>query len=253
MMKFVFVMCIALCGFSQVKVTFLVNHGWMIESEDSKVIVDGLFYREYEQIDAFTEEELTKIESFNVPFNDVDVLLISHQHGDHYSDVLTKKYLTKFPDLKVIGPAQVKEKHSSQNVLGQTNAIGKITSYNIGDVNIEQLTLPHMGQQRESTENTGYIITIGGQTFLQVGDAELSERNYAAYNLTDRKIDYLIIPFWQLRSETDRALINKLISPKMIIPSHIDAQNLTVMPNYLPTLIKNGIYFQSHFETKILE
>jgi len=47
-------------------------------------------------------------------------------------------------------------------------------------------------------KNIGFIVTLGSDRFLHVGDTMATPDDLAAYDLPAEKIDFAMIPFWHL-------------------------------------------------------
>lgn len=63
-----------------VQITYIANEGVLISSGDKQVLIDGL-HREYGPEYAFLPPaEREKIETAKAPFNEIDLILVSHRH-----------------------------------------------------------------------------------------------------------------------------------------------------------------------------
>lgn len=47
-------------------------------------------------------------------------------------------------------------------------------------------------------QNLGHVVTIGGKTFLHVGDTEGRIADFEPFRLADAQIDVAILPAWML-------------------------------------------------------
>ena len=66
-----------------VEITYIANEGVLISSAGKQVLIDGL-HREYERAYAFLPPpHREKIETAKAPFDQIDLLLVSHRHLDH--------------------------------------------------------------------------------------------------------------------------------------------------------------------------
>ena len=80
-----------------VTVTLVANAGVLIEYRGRKLLLDGIFHAESHEENPFSnipaplwQEMLTG----KPPFDDIDCLLFTHNHADHFSPELTREYLT---------------------------------------------------------------------------------------------------------------------------------------------------------------
>src|SRR5215207_7881776 len=67
-----------------VEITYIANEGVLIRSGDKQVLIDGL-HREYGPEYAFLPDaQRVQIETAKAPFNEIDLILVSHRHLDHF-------------------------------------------------------------------------------------------------------------------------------------------------------------------------
>src|SRR5215204_6090216 len=69
---------------ASIEVRYIANEGVLVSSPDKRILIDGL-HRRYKDDYAFLPDaEREKIESARPPFDKVDLVLVSHMHGDHF-------------------------------------------------------------------------------------------------------------------------------------------------------------------------
>jgi len=70
---------------STVNVTYIANEGFLIEVKDKKILIDALYGEEpYAFCDNPTEEALRDMVDSNGAFEDVDLVVATHMHRDHF-------------------------------------------------------------------------------------------------------------------------------------------------------------------------
>lgn len=85
------------------KLTKTINSGVIIEHEGVKILVDGLFGEEH-LFDPLMQEQKNDIINGLPPYDNIDVLLFTHLHSDHYSKDLVDQWLRDNTKAKVIMP-----------------------------------------------------------------------------------------------------------------------------------------------------
>jgi len=81
---------------SDLRITALGNEGFLIETGRSTIVVDGL-YRGLEGYIAPTGEQRGRRERAEPPFDDVDLVLATHHHPDHFDAEIVARHLTANP------------------------------------------------------------------------------------------------------------------------------------------------------------
>ena len=90
-----------------IEITYIANCGFLLEMDSKKIIIDGLFtegYNRYTTPDSATQILLT---SGTTPFDNIDFIFVSHNHGDHFNSNVLIKCMLSNPACKLICPSQV--------------------------------------------------------------------------------------------------------------------------------------------------
>jgi L-ascorbate metabolism protein UlaG (beta-lactamase superfamily) len=73
-----------LWGHDSISVTYIANCGFLIEIDSNKILVDGLFKRGHNRYPTPDSTVQKLLVSNQDPFNDIDLILVSHVHEDHF-------------------------------------------------------------------------------------------------------------------------------------------------------------------------
>jgi len=122
--------------------------------------------------------------------------------------------------------------------------------FSAAGIDLQVLGLRHSGAHFSWIQNLGHLIEIDGRKFLHLGDADMTDENFASFRLHEEGIDVAFIPYWFLLSEDGRALVRKQFNPKTVIAVHVppaEAEKLTaeITKNY-----PGAIVFTKILETK---
>lgn len=222
-----------------VEVTYIAGEGVLLSSGEDRVLVDGLhrlYQREYAHLPA-REQEL--IETAQAPFDGIDVVLVSHMHGDHFHPTAVRRHLEHNASSLLVSSQQVtdavkKDASGNAGVLSRITAMtpepGTSATRAIGSITVQFLGLPHGGSRWQSMQNLGHVITIGGKKFLHVGDTEGTIADFAPFKLADAGIDVALLPSWILSEGEGPEVVMRHIKPKQIVAVHLGSSAVDNQP-----------------------
>jgi L-ascorbate metabolism protein UlaG (beta-lactamase superfamily) len=205
------------------EVTYLGNEGFVVRSGSQTILLDALFGAGLPDYDRVPATAAHDIETAKSPFANINALLISHIHPDHFDLPSTMRFLKSHPATVVVAPGQV-SKEIRKALTGDPRALsqihtapwkeGTIVTHDEGGVQVGSFPLTH-----GKVENAAYLVVLNGRTVLHIGDADLPMKDLAQFGLSHRYIDVAFIPFWQLTEDSER--VRTQIGAKVIIPMHL--------------------------------
>lgn len=230
------------------EVVYIANEGFMLESGGDKVLIDALFGKEdLGFCDVPPRALLKKLLAAAPPFDDVDLIVVSHDHLDHFDAEMAAEYLKNNAQCELIGTEQVeaslkkcKDYESLKGrIHGVTPAAESIQKMTVNEIEVSVLRLKHCTycetdketgekiDRHRNMQNIGVIIQLGNNKIFHIGDSGMDNvEEYKAYNLIREEIDIALLGsiFWPPFSiRTD--LVNKAIQPKQIVAMHLDRGN----------------------------
>lgn len=213
-----------------VEVRYIANEGVLISAGGKRVLIDGL-HRKYRDAYAFLPDaEREKMETARPPFDSIDLILVSHSHGDHFHPESVGRYLTSSSGTVLATSPQVADEVAAKfagyaavkdRVRPVTYLLKNRETVKVGGIDVEFLGVGHGSERHASIQNLGHVFTIGGKTFLHIGDAEPSADIFDSFDLEKRGIDVALLPAWFLTGEAGRAIIRDHIKPKHMIALHV--------------------------------
>jgi L-ascorbate metabolism protein UlaG (beta-lactamase superfamily) len=223
------VICSPCFGQKQIDVTYIANEGFLIESSGKQIVIDALFSEGWGNYLVPSRSVVSDIVNLQGSFSNSHLMLITHDHGDHFNALMVVPYLIKGSDNILIAPPKV------------TNAISKHPDYDTFENQIVQLDKINQEQNdttiqgirvrsffiqhdsRPQIENVGYLIDIDGLTIFHCGDSNGSDSvEFEKLQLQDEDIDLAFLNvygFWNTKEE--REFTEKYINPKKIALMHI--------------------------------
>jgi L-ascorbate metabolism protein UlaG (beta-lactamase superfamily) len=194
------------------------NAGWLIKSDEVLIGTDlTLDNDEKVQPPPVTASEIAA---------DLDVLFVTHHHGDHCNPETIRDLVLHGKCTFVLPSPCVKE--LAANIPSDRLIVPEpLHPFMVKGVRVEPIHAIHGNQEftvltrepdfiEKITHNCGYVLSVHGKRFLQPGDSVLTEEHLSLHN-----IDVLFISPTVHNMHIDRStiLINHL-QPAYIFPQH---------------------------------
>lgn len=213
--------------------TYVSNAGLLLELYDKKILIDG-FCNSILPIYKNPPNRLKEKMILGAPpFNNIDILLVTHHHSDHFDSKSTGEFLKNNKDTFVLSTSKVIKEinnvyceiEEGRLIIAKPLLYSREDTY-IKGINIQSISMLHQGEEYQDVENLGFLIEIGGKKVLHVGDAKPIKENYMGLGLTHKNIDLLVVTFPYVGVHTGRQVIEKYIKPQKIAVIHLPHREL---------------------------
>lgn len=161
-------------------------------------------------------------------FGKADVILVTHEHGDHLNDS-TITVLTGEKTLLYLNK-------TSRDQIGRGTAVANGETFELpGGIVVDAVpaynTTPGRERFHPFGNGNGYVLTIDGLRIYVAGDTEDVPE---MANLKDIDVAFLPVnqPFTMTVEQCVKAA--KVFSPKVLIPYHFSQTDVSVIPDQLP-------------------
>lgn len=207
----------------KVDVTYVGNSGFLLNIGDKKILIDALF-KGFEGNYELPQDIQDKLTSAQAPFDDVDLILVTHAHGDHINPDMVRKHLQNNPKAIFASTQQLVDAlhDSTDRCIGFNPTKEKSESKVINGISIETFYFPHGPDSR--IINIGFLISVNEITIFQTGDVDFDQFTFEEFRLLqlpERKIDLAFIQHFYLTSDSiSKQFVTKGIGGKYIIPIH---------------------------------
>ena len=221
---------------NSVKATYVGNEGVLLSHRGKAVLFDGL-HRKYQDAYLFPPPDLlAEMETGKSPFDQVRVILVSHVHLDHFHPESVGLHLSNNGRARLISSSQTmleiaKNYSGHESIRSQTIESTpdwkQRRDHEVDGIKVAVLGMKHGTDRFWWVKNLGHIVEMGGKKFFQFGDADMTDENFAAFDLPKEKIDVAFVPYWYLLSEDGRKLVRERIAAKTVVAVHISPASAT--------------------------
>lgn len=254
----------------QISVTYIANEGFMIQSGSDKILIDAVFYDENINFcDVPSKELISKIENASAPFDDVDVIFVTHNHLDHFSSIPLYNHLLSNSQCKLLCPSQVFEKLKNDcpdiskikdQIISISLGLNNFEDIIVNNIPVKLIRLHHsiymekdektgeMVNRHRNVENFGYIIDLGNKKIFHVGDASLKDNNEGIKKII-MKMNLVFIEWWEITGESQTILTDNF-DPDEIIYMHFDVKTRADKEKLVRAYVKDAVIFSKEMEEK---
>lgn len=185
---------------AQVEIRHLGNEGFLLAAEGHKVLIDALFGDGLEGYPVVPEELRRRMESATDEFSDVDLVLASHLHDDHFDAEAVAKHLRANGDAHVVSTPQVVEALREVGLDGARSTAfwptaERSESHVHRGIRVTALRFHH---GRSEAQNLGLLVELGGLRILHLGDTAVTADELPGLPLDDLDLDIVMVPYWQM-------------------------------------------------------
>jgi L-ascorbate 6-phosphate lactonase len=192
------------------------QNGWLIKSDNTLIATDlPLESNEREFPTPITASELA---------GELDISFITHEHSDHFERETSRTLAEQGKCLFVMPESCLMVARKEVKIPDKRIRVAvPRTQFDIGDVHIEAIRAIHGNANYAvyydaNLQDCGYVNTIGGIRFLQIGDSVLLEDQ-----LFLKEIDVLFFSPTEHNTYIDQSVILiSTLEPKYIFPQHRD-------------------------------
>ncbi|HEY7568893.1 MAG TPA: MBL fold metallo-hydrolase [Gemmatimonadaceae bacterium] len=244
---------------SGVSITFLANEGVLLSSGDRQVLIDALFQK-YETGYALPADSTrAALERAAAPFNSVDLILVTHRHGDHFHPAPVVRHLLANSGATLVTSKQVIDSLTGRlpaghgltpRLVARTTVRGSRRREVVAGISVELLGLPHGGRRHRNVEHLGYIVDLGGRRVLHVGDTDFDESTFAPFRLDTARIDVALLPLWMVTSAEGKRVIERWIRPRQVIAFHVGDDDMEDAPRAVRAAMPTAITFTRSLESR---
>lgn len=223
------------------EVTYVANAGYLVAHEQRAVLIDALFRIHVAPglpprlHDHLGPERQAIVEAAQPPFDEVEWVLVTHAHDDHFTPDAVAGFLESNPRATLICPGAVAEAVRRAHA-GPDGLEGRVTPLDpdpgasaearSDGITVLALGLPHVGRSDGGAGHNGYLVEIGPHRFLHLGDAAASWDGFAPFDaLLRERVDVVFAPYWFVTEPAGLKLLRARIRPRQVVVTHVNRGN----------------------------
>ena len=240
-----------------VTITYLQNEGVLISDGENQILIDAVFnFGANSGWVVLESMERSKLINAQPPYDMIDLLLITHAHGDHYGTSSVISHLNGNPNTKMVAPSQVTNGFTPRSQIVNIN-VPKFSreTLTVNSIKIDILSLRHFdafGNDFSTVQNYGYLIDLDGFKVLHLGDVDMTAENFDNFDLANEGIDVVIIPTFVKSvhlTTTNRDVMLNQIGPTDIIGTHLLSGSISTITNQVLAIYPDAIIFETPLES----
>jgi len=240
-----------------IRVMYLQNDGVLISNGENQILIDAVVnVGSLGGWVSLAGSEQTKILNAEAPYDQIDLILVTHVHSDHYGISAVTTHLDANPNTKFIAPPQVLSGFAtrSQIINFDVPKFSRDTVI-VNNITVDILSLRHFdafGNDFSTVINYGYLIELDGFKILHLGDVDMTSENFDNFNLANEGIDMVIIPTFVQSvhlTTTNRDVMLNQINPTDIVGTHLLSGSITTITAQILAIYPNAIIFKAPFES----
>ena len=238
----------------QMEIYYIGNEGFLISYGSKKVLIDAIHKHPWY---LFTPENvLNKMMDSQPPFENIDLLLVTHSHGDHFDPHLTAQFLSHNPSTILLSDPRVIERLKrvmkedfrkiSKRVKNIDLGFGEAAALTAHGIHLKALWLSH---GYPDYLNLGFIINFNGITLFHPGDmhTELSKEYLKALHIENEGIDIVF------RAPVLDSPLWKDNKPQYYIAMHIRPEQMESSSKEILKENPDAIIFTETMEKKVFK
>ncbi len=232
------------------QITYICNDGFAVSASGKRILVDALFNDVNGICPANMEVAAPAAEE---PLDGAHLVLVSHSHWDHFDPQVVGSYLVSNPESVLIAEHSAAEALAADfehfpdiqdRVHGLDLDRGQETQMSFSGIEVEVISAP------ADVPNLGFIVRVGGSTFLHSGDSGYDSTmaaDFRALALADRAIDLAFLPYWYFIDPSGQSIVAE-VPARYYVPMHYAGERLSAVFPAVRSLYPHAILFRRALE-----
>ena len=208
-------------------VTYIANDGFLISCQDKNILIDALFDKGFGKYATPSESLQARIINGEPPFESIDLYLVTHNHGDHFTPQMVNAFMTHHNETLLVSSPQVCDQLDRSTIPGDRIKvvdldIGASTEMKLKGIGFKIYRFKHLEDSSGvRCINLGFLMDVCGTRIFHPGDITLewSKDQLKNFKMEKENIDILFQPFFDL-SGFSVDLVSKW-GPVYIIADHV--------------------------------
>lgn len=208
------------------EVRYVANAGMLVTVAGRRFLIDAPIRDGLPPYATSSPAEREALEKARPPYHDIDVILITHWHEDHFSPEAVAAHLSNSARTILVSSPEVVERVRKvappavvSRLRSELPPPGGVSQVMLIDVQVHVLRLRHNPSRRLPEQHLGFLIGES-RAVLHVGDADPAADNFARLKSLPA-VDVAFLPFWFVSDDENRRMVEESIRPRRIIAMHL--------------------------------
>ncbi len=235
--------------------------GFLIITGGKRILIDALFQVHNPPSPA---ERVVAMREGLPPFNDIDLILVTHTHEDHFDANLVGNNMLNNPQAVFVSSevaVSVLEdrfrgfEQIQDRVIGVRLGRGEQEQMIVAGIDLDIICLSH---GVPSVPNLGYIFSADDISFFHTGDMNpnyVTVSDLHAYGLPERQIDIALVSGYHLTRERFADYFLEGIQPTVKVPMHFNfsGEGVSDILSEIETEFPNAILFREEMTWQAID
>ncbi len=210
--------------------TYIANEGVLISSGRHKILIDALFDKPHPDYRAPSPEALDGLMKGTPPSDGVDLLLVTHDHPDHFDAALAARYLAASAGTTLVAPsdavASLRKAAAAEwgkiepRVVSLDLKVGERAARDFKAIPVTAFRTLHSGD-RESPMNLLFLLEIDGWRVFHEGDSPSNVEAISGFGLGNTPIDLALVHYWFPLEPKAAKFLQEVLKPGHIALMHL--------------------------------
>jgi L-ascorbate metabolism protein UlaG (beta-lactamase superfamily) len=232
---------------SQIDLLFVANEGVLLTTSSGKVAIDCMFDAPNPAYAAPPAAMLDAMTNGVAPFDDLDLILLTHDHPDHYAPELVAQALSHNSEAVFVAPIDAVSslERAAPDWAGIRDRVVAVEidvraafDSAINGIRVQAYRTLHSGA-RETPQNLVYLLEMDGRTIFHEGDSDGSVQTYEALGLAEKSIDPALVHFWFPTNQDGESIIRSILKPRHVGLFHLPLQLRSDAPTTIAAVAGN--------------
>jgi L-ascorbate metabolism protein UlaG (beta-lactamase superfamily) len=216
------------------EIRYVANSGMLVTIAGRRFLIDAPIRDGIAPYATSSPDERARLEGSLAPYGDVDAILVTHWHEDHFSAEAVAAHLARNPRTLFISSQEVVDRLRTvaatvpaSQLRAVTPAPGAVETLDVGDVPVRVLRIRHNPSRRLPEQHLGFLIGTTS-TVLHVGDADPAANNFELLRGLP-SVGVALLPFWYVSDDANRRFVAESIRPAAVVAMHlppVDAEKI---------------------------
>ncbi len=221
-------------------VRYLGNAALQVVSEETAVLIDPLWDNDYDgRFQRVPEDMVTAMIAGEAPFEHVEAILVTHEHGDHFDAPLIASFLKAHTETRLIAPLPAADavRTLAPDLAARIDTVPSETpaTFTLGTFVVTAVPLVHASARFADMAHTAYLVEVEGRRIAHLGDATPDTTILSTIAPALNSLDALFVPPWIAFGADDQLdSLRKTLTTDRLLLGHLSVAFIKTPPNDLP-------------------